>query len=214
MGTKKLSKKQLTIFIILMFIGIPTFLYLTYKKPYKPHEFKNDYERTQYIDDFTKKEQGTEKNITSNESGYQGVLIQNKQVLLSAMGVDGMISVNDMLSEAFKYLPKFYNDSKSLKDSNISQYYNKNIDTINYTFGIKDLDSFKEFLNGLSFIGDKGKISAAIIEDNSVIKSGDLDNEVTFNLILKSTNGNSHTFKIKSIIQEQNQKNNKLIYWN
>lgn len=216
MEKKQLTKKQIIIFVIVILVGVPAFLFFTnYKKPTPSPEFKSDYERSKYINDFTNKEKGVDpnKDISSNESGYTGIFVQNKQALLSGMNADGMISVNDMLNEAFKYIPKFYEDSKNLKDSNISQYYNKNIDTINYTFGIKDLDTFKIFLNDLSFIGDKGKLSEATIEDNSVIKSGDLNNEITFNLILKSTNGKSHTFKIKSIIQENNQKNNKLIYW-
>lgn len=208
MGKKQLTKKQTIIILILVFVATPSFLFLTNHKKYPEPDFKNDYERTQYIEDFVKKEEGEDpnNNIISNEGGYSGILIENKQSLLKFMNIDEMIKCNDMLNEAFKHITKLYEDNK--EEIDINEFYNKNIDVITHFFGITNIDKFKIFLNDIIFIGDNGKIVEAIILDNSVL----INNEVIFNLTLKSTNGNSNTFKIKFLIQEDN-KNEKIIYW-
>ncbi|MBU3173287.1 hypothetical protein [Clostridium estertheticum] len=213
MNKKQLNKKQIIIIVLLISIGVPAFIiYTNYKKPSSSLEFDNDYKRAKYVEKFSNKEKGTDsnKNNLNNESGYTGVIVQNKQELLSALGTDGMISINEMLIDAFPYIPKFYKESQNLKDSAINQYYNNNIDTINYTFGIKDIIKFKKILNEFSFIENNGKIVESSIKSGSVKKIG---NEVGFELILKSSNGKSQIFKIQTSIQK-NGKDNKLIYWN
>lgn len=211
-----MDKKKIILCILVIFVAVPTFLIITnYKKDTTNNKNSSDYDKSNQIEEFTKKEQGTDQNkeITSNEGGYSGIFVKNKQSLLKVMNTDGMMSVNNMLNEALNYIPKLHEDSKSLTESDISKYYNDNKDKINYTFGINDEVTLSKLLSDLNFMGDKGRINEASIEEGSVKKGEFKVDEVRFNLILKSTIGEAQTFNIKFLIQENNQKDNKLIYW-
>ena len=117
-----------------------------------------------------------------------------------------------MLSEGFKYISEIHETSKSLDENSKLQYFNENKDKINYTFGIDNIDTFSIFLSDLNFIGE-GRIKEATIEQSTVKKGEFKVGEVRFKLILKSTIGESQTFNIRFWIQEDNQKDSKLIYW-
>lgn len=212
-----MDKKKILLCIVVIFVAVPIFLIVTYSKKNTNTNDVNisDYEKAKQVEEFTKKEQGTEpkEEITTNESGYTGIFIKNKQALLKVMNADGMLSASNMINKAFEYIPTIHEDSKKLGESDISKYYDDNKDKINYTFGINDVETFKKFLSDLNFIGTQGKISESSIEEGSVKKGEFKVNEVRFNLILKSTIGKSQTFNIKFLIQENNQKDNRLIYW-
>ncbi|NFL43534.1 hypothetical protein FDB61_17865 [Clostridium botulinum] len=208
-----MNRKKIILSLLVICVAVPIFFIIT---SYNKNSNKDNYSYKKFkqVEEFTKKEKGTDPNkeITNNEGGYSGIFIKNKQSLLKVMNTDGMMSVNNMLNEAFNYIPKIHEDSKSLNESDISQYFNDNKDKIQYTFGIDNIETFSELLSDLNFIGE-GRINEAIIDEDSV-KKGEFEvDEVRFNLILNSTIGESQIFNIKFLIQENNQKDSKLIYW-
>lgn len=210
-----MDKKKALFCLIILFVAIPAFLVITNSKKDDYNLNNNNYEKAQQIEEFTSKEEGTDPkvDITTNEGGYTGIFIKNKQSLLKVMNTDGMLSVNDMINEALKYIPKIHEDSKYLEGGDINKYYDDNKSKISYTFGINDPETFAKFLSDLNFLGVEGTINDVSIDPNSITKGEFNVDEVRFNLILKSTIGKSQTFNIKFPIQENNQKDSKIIYW-
>ncbi|UYZ38940.1 hypothetical protein OD350_29065 (plasmid) [Clostridium beijerinckii] len=203
-----MNKKRFIIFciVIVLFIGLRFVLINinnTRKEPYT-----KDYERQQKIQEFTSTEKGKDPNneICTNEGGYTGVLIKNKQALLKATNTDGMIQTNEKLIESIKYIQKLYSDSKELKESELSEYYNQNKDNISSYLEIKDLSSFSKFISKLSFIGEHGQIIEANIEENSVQK-GNSNGEFNFILKLKADNTREQEFNLASSVQDSK------LYW-
>lgn len=212
-----MNKKKIIICLLVIFVFAPTFILITNKINNKKENQKNeisDYQKSQKVKEFAEKEQGIDPNneISTNEGGYSGIFIKGKESLLKVMDTDGMMSVNNMLSEGFKYISEIHETSKSLDENSKLQYFNENKDKINYTFGIDNIDTFSIFLSDLNFIGE-GRIKEATIEQSTVKKGEFKVGEVRFKLILKSTIGESQTFNIRFWIQEDNQKDSKLIYW-
>lgn len=211
-----MDKKKIILCIIVI-LAAPIFIFFTNHKQntnITKSKSINDYERSKKVEEFAKsKNEDPRKEITTNEGGYSGINVQNEQALLKVMNTDGMISVDTMLNEALSSISKIHEDSLQLDENSISKYFNDNKDKMIATFGINDEDTFRKLLSDLNFLGAEGKINEAIIEEGSVKKGEFKVNEVRFNLILKSTIGKSKTFNIKFLIQENNQKDNRLIYW-
>ena len=212
-----MKKKLIIILLIFLLLGSTSFViyYIKCSKKNKDYvKFNNDYKRTEYINDFIKKEQGQENKDVEGKAGYNGIFINNKQELLKCMNIDGMLSVNAMLMDAFRYIPQIYKDSLKFKnDDDINKFLNKNNIIISGDFGINDISSFKNFISKLIFLKDNQKLREASISDCKITDSYGNYDEIHFNLVLKTLN-NSQTFDIKFVLQKDNQKNNKLIYWN
>lgn len=210
-----MNKKKIILSLLVIFVLAPLFIVIT-NIANKKNESKtqNDYEKSNQIDEFVNKEKGKDPNkeIDTNEGGYSGVLLNNKQSLLRVMNTDGMLSVDNMVKEGLKYIPQIHEDSMSLTGDDINEYYLKNKDEINSIFGITDVETFSIFLSDLNFIGE-GRINEAIIDEETVKKGEFQEGEVRFNLKLKSTIGKEQIFNIKFLIQENNQKDSRLIYW-
>lgn len=210
-----MNKKKIIFSLLVILVLAPTFIVIT-NIANKKNETKtqNDYEKSKQIEEFVNKEKGKDPNkeIDTNEGGYSGVLLNNKQSLLRVMNADGMLSVDNMVKEGLKYIPQIHEDSMSLTGDDINEYYLKNKDKISSTFGISDVETFSIFLSDLNFIGE-GRINEASIDEGTVKKGEFKEGEVRFNLKLKSTIGKDQTFNIKFLIQENNQKDSRLIYW-
>lgn len=209
-----MDKRKVVICVIIIILG-PIFFILSVMNNRDSNKKEiSDYKKWEKVEEFVGKEKGTDPNrdIETNEGGYSGIFIKNKQELLKVMNTDGMMSVDNMLNEAFEYIPEVHEDSKSLRAEDINGYYEKHKDNINNIFGISDKETFAILLSDLNFIGE-GKINEAIIEKGSIKKGEFKEGEVRFTLTLKSTIGKEGTFNIKFLIQENNQKNSRLIYW-
>lgn len=211
-----MDKKKIILCVILI-VAAPIFIFFTNHKQntnITKSKSTNDYERSKKVEEFAKsKNEDPRKEITTNEGGYAGINVQNEQALLKVMNTDGMVSVDTMINEALRSIPKIHEDSLQLDENSISKYFNENKDKMIATFGINDADTFGKFLSDLNFLGAEGRINEAIIEEGSIKKGEFKVDEVRFNLILKSTVGKSKTFNIKFLIQENNQKDNRLISW-
>lgn len=210
-----MNKKKIIFSLLVILVLAPTFIVIT-NIANKKNETKtqNDYEKSKQIEEFVNKQKGKDPNkeIDTNEGGYSGVLLNNKQSLLRVMNADGMLSVDNMIKEGLKYIPQIHEDSMSLTGDAINEYYLKNKDKISSTFGITDVETFSIFLSDLNFIGE-GKINEASIDESTVKKGEFKEGEVRFDLTLKSTIGKEQKFNIKFLIQENNQKDSRLIYW-
>jgi hypothetical protein len=195
--------------MIILFIGLR--FVLSSKSNTNKEPLSSNYEYHQKVQEFVSKEKGTDPNkeITTNEGGYTGVLIKNKQALLKATDTDGMISINDKITQSLEYISKSYGECKNLKGNELSGYYSENKGNISTILGISDLESFSKFISKLSFI-DQGKISEANIDDSA--QKGFSNEEVKFTLKLKADNAKEQEFSITSTIQDNNPKNIKL-YW-
>lgn len=206
-----MNKKRFIIvcIVITLFIGLR--FVLSSKSNTNKEPLNSDYEYYQKVQEFVSKEKGTDPNkeITTNESGYTGVLIKNKQALLKATDTEGMLSINDKITQSLEYILKSYGECKNLKGNELSGYYNENKDNINTIIGINDLESFSKFISKLSFI-EQGKISEASIDDS--VQKGSSNEEVRFTLKLKADNAKEQEFSITSTMQDNNSKNIKL-YW-
>lgn len=202
-------KKIIIIFLSVFFLMIiitSIYFYNKSSNENNPPNFKNDYDKQQYINNFAKTQgKDPNKEIDKNSGGYSGLFLENKQDLLKYMSLDGMISVNDRIIEDLKYIEKFNTD---VKKNNIDKYYKENTDVINTLFGFKNVSDFKEFMDKIKFV-ENSSITKASIQEGSISKN---ENVVIFNLVLSSAN-KSQTFKISVIVTESNQKYNTLITW-
>lgn len=207
----KLNKKRICILVIIIAAAIAFFIgYKIYSNKNSPKqiEFENDYERDKYVKKFAKVQGKDPKmNISTNESGYKGVFIKNKNNLLKYMNTDGVISVDNMLNQGFKDIKKINRETKALNNDDIEKYYKNNIDMISVVFGIKDFETFNKFSGEIKTLDDNinAEIGTVMAKDDK----NSLNIEVDF--ILKA---NSQNFDIKVILNKNNQKDNRLIYWN
>lgn len=202
----KMKKKRLIIALLIIIALVVLKFALSNSQNREP--ITGDYEKQQKINDFVANEKGTDpkKNIDTNEGGYKGVILKNKQALQKAMSTDEMLVTGDKINEALNFIQKLHDETKGLSDADLSKYYNQNKDTINSIFGITDEVGFKNLMSELSFIGENDSLKEAEIQDNSAIKDGTKAGEVKFSLSIKSSSDKEQVFNITALVDEINTK--------
>ncbi|WP_315069236.1 hypothetical protein [uncultured Clostridium sp.] len=202
----KMKKKRLIIALIII-IALVILKFALSNSPNR-EPITGNYDKQQKINDFVANEKGTDpkKNIDTNEGGYKGVILKNKQALQKTMSTDEMLVTGDKINEALNFIQKLHDETKGLSDADLSKYYNQNTDTINSIFGITDEGGFKNLMSKFSFIGENDSLKEAEIQDNSAIKDGTKAGEVKFSLSIKSSSDKEQIFNIAALVNESNPK--------
>lgn len=204
------NKKKIILALVVIVASMGLIIY-TFIPKNAPPPFENDNERSQYIKNFLSKEKGNELNIKSNEGGYSGVVVKNKQYLLKVTDLDTMLAINENITNNLTFMNKIYNDSKKFKNNDVEKYYEKNLNVIKFMLGIENLNDFKLFIGKLDFFNNT-KINSVEIDETPGVLSKE-NNSVFLKLILKTTNGNSQIFDIKYSSVSEDNKNINLFYW-
>ena len=209
-----MKKKTIIIASLILITGATAFGIYKYTHRVKPHVYKTDVERQEYIDKFSKVQypegyKPKENTPTENAGGMQEVAILNKGALMKYNNVDIMISTDRKVTDSIKIISALYKDTNGYKDDEIKSYFEKNKDTIITILGIDTVPKLKEFIKTLDFLKDT-TIKEAKIDEATLNKEGNI---ITFNLIITTANNKTATYPLKVIANEQNGKVNCLVYW-
>lgn len=208
-------KKKTRIFLTLglvIILGIGAFVVyrVTYKE--KPHEFKTDVEREEYIKDFSKLQgENKEHEIIENAGGSSDINIINRgEILKVEKNIDIMLSTNVKVSDGIAVLGTLYKDIKKKSDSEIGSYYYESKEQLAPIYGITNEEDFKRFAKTLNFL-EGTKIVSANIGDGTLKKAGNI---IDFDLVLKTDKDKTQIYKLRAIITViEGKKGEVLIYW-
>lgn len=208
-------KKKTRIFLaigLVIILGIVS--YAVYKDTHKekPHEFKTDVEREEYIKDFSKLQgEDKEHEIIENAGGAPGINIINRgEILKVEKNIDIMLSTDVKVSDGIAILDTLYKDIKKKSDSEISSYYYESKDQLSAIYGITKEEDFKKFANTLTFL-EGTKIISANIGDGTLKKVGNI---IDFDLVLKTDKDKNQIYKLRVIITViEGKKGEVLIRW-
>lgn len=214
--------------IIIIFILISSVGYFGYKYVYskknleatfenkKDVEFKNEEERREYIKSFESTEHNQEDNIpfdesqdeeTENYGGFKGIQIENIQKLTSFLDLDRYILFQDKITTQINLLSTIFQDIDKLKKEELETYYKKNSTYFLSVYGLNKFEEFEKFISSMSIFKNGVKINSVKI-DSEVKEQG---NVLTFNLLMKTSNGKSITKNINVIKSIKNK--DVLIVW-
>ena len=208
--------------LILSLIGGISFYYIRLqnnkpeyiKSKYKEMPgFENEKERQDFINQFASASEILEEeneDYPYNAGGIDTANIINIAELLDYIGVDGMVFAEEELTLSLEMLPRIKEDILDLSDSDLNRYLLEHQNMIIRQYGINDLESFKDFTQGLSYIKENEKISEGSIDINTIRKIG---NSIFFELDVKTNKGNNNTYSIKIELAPSSEGTEYLIYW-
>jgi hypothetical protein len=208
---RKKTKMILTLLLVVT-IGIGSYEVYKYTHKEKPHEFQTDVEREEYINEFSKL-QGEDKGveIVENAGGASDINILNRgEILKVEKNIDIMLSTDVKVSDGIAVLDTLYKDIEKKSDNEIISYYYESKDQLSPIYGITNEEDFKKFSKTLTFL-EGTKIISANIGEGTLKKVGNI---IDFDLVLKTYNNKTQTYKMRVIITViEGKKGEVLIYW-
>lgn len=197
-------KFKISLSIVVMFASLGILIWQFTKKDNNVEsspELNNEYDRQQYIKQFTKDESGIATEITENESGYSGTVIENKKILLDYVQLDDMILLSEDISKTVDYLPIMSKEIDGFNSEDLEKYYDENKNLLEFMLGVSNFNQFNDILKKINIVNNS--IKSVNIKKDSINKQ---DKQITFILEIQIED-RQIDFDIKADLNE------KKIYW-
>lgn len=194
-----MNVKRKLIIILFMLIVILSFVYVFYSINKINNRSKNDeiqnVERDNYVEKFAKQGKIQEFKGSEDESGYNGILILNKDKLVKITTLDEFTGILSGLNYSLNSIRDITKDKNIL----MPDYFDKNKTFINENFGINTQSEFKKFIKYIGYNENQEfEIKKCLIEN--VTRK---DNNISIDLLI-----NDSKVKVEVNITNNDKSNN------